>query len=716
MRETTEQLIARVDQGLGRAACELVLASDEVSGIVRELLTEVATSLEAAEASGMAALGRVAREAAAAPVSEIAAKLAQLEAGWNGWKAAQFAVADAAVEESAISVPTLVSPQAIAPEAGIAAPAASADHESHGAFVSTDDEIAMLVADAELAGMFIAEALDHLSSIEALVLQVETQPDDVKLLNDVFRPFHTIKGNAGALGVTSVQELAHRVENLLDLARSGRHAMGAGEIDAVLESVDLLTTMIQGLTARIAGQPAPDVSGDCRALATLIDGLISGEVVAEGSSKTSAGQAAAVSAPVPVPVDAQKAVAPKAAGKPPVRPAEDSLQNVKVDTRKLDNLVDMVGELVIVQSIIRENPSLARLADERLTRHLAQLKRITSDLQRNAMSMRMTPIRPTFQKMSRLVRDLSKKSGKQIDLVLSGEDTELDRKVVEDINDPLMHMVRNSVDHGIETPEARKAAGKAAQARVLLSAGHEGGNIVISIADDGAGLNTERIRAKAIAQGLIDANADMTPGEIHELIFRPGFSTAEKITEISGRGVGMDVVRRNIEALRGRIDIQSVTGQGTTFAIKLPLTLAILEGLLLRIGQERFVLPTFSVRESLRPSREQVHSMQGRRRLIQVRDTLLPMIHLSELFGATGPLPEPWESTVVVIEDNDRRVGLMVDELLGKQEVVIKALGEAFSGVRGVAGGAILGDGRVGLILDAGGLVSLMDKPLEQAA
>jgi len=718
MRETTEQLIARVDQGLGRAACELVLASGAEAASVRDLMTEVALGFEAFPAPGVAALARIARETANAPGGEMAAKLAQLEAAWNGWKAAQFAATETPVEDAAIAVPALVSPQALL-EVAPPAPQPDPDHASGQAFASTDDEIAMLVADAELAGMFIAEALDHLSSIETLVLQVETQPDDVKLLNDVFRPFHTIKGNAGALGVTSVQELAHRVENLLDLARSGRHTMGAAEIDAVLKAVDLLTTMIQGLTARIAGQPAPDVSGECGDLAALIDGLISGEITEE-APKVLASEAVAALVPdvassTPSP-EIERTSGAKVVARPQTRGAEDSLQAVKVDTRKLDNLVDMVGELVIVQSIIREDPALARLVDERLTRHLAQLKRITSDLQRNAMSMRMTPIRQTFQKMSRLVRDLSRKSGKTIDLVLGGEDTELDRKVVEDINDPLMHMVRNSVDHGIETPEARRAAGKPAQARVSLTAAHEGGNIVIAIADDGAGLNTERIRAKAIAQGVIDANSDLSPGEIHELIFRPGFSTAEKITEISGRGVGMDVVRRNIEALRGRIEIQSVTGQGTTFAIKLPLTLAILEGLLLRIGQERFVLPTFSVRESLRPSREQVHSMQGRRRLIQVRDTLLPMIHLSELFGATGPLPEPWESTVVVIEDNDRRVGLMVDELLGKQEVVIKALGQTFSTVRGVAGGAILGDGRVGLILDAGGLVSLMDKPLEQAA
>jgi two-component system chemotaxis sensor kinase CheA len=679
MAELPESFFERIDGLLSRAACELVLGSAE-SGAERAL-EHLQQALDRASDTGLEPLRVLAVEAMAAAPADAGVRLARLEAAWNAWKGARFAEPDSAADEGAGAASVCPAPESPA-----------------------DDELMLLQADPELASMFIAEALDHLSSIEALVLQVESQPEDSKLLNDVFRPFHTIKGNAGALGVTSVQELAHSVENLLDLGRSGKHEIGGREIEVILASVDLLTTMVRGLSARLAGQWARDVGAECRALIARVDALITGTETADAPQP---------SAPSP----AQDA--PPSAAPPPLPRAavhDESRQTVKVDTRKLDNLIDIVGELVIVQSIIQEDPALQRLVDERLSRNLGQLKRITSDLQRNAMAIRMTPIRPTFQKMSRLVRDLSRKSGKHVDLVLAGEDTELDRKVVEDINDPLMHMVRNSVDHGIESPEGRRAAGKPARARVSLSAYHEGGSIVIAIADDGAGLNTDRIRAKAVAQGLVAADADLSPAEIHELIFRPGFSTAEKVTEISGRGVGMDVVRRNIEALRGRIEIQSTAGQGTTFLIKLPLTLAILEGLLLRTGVERFVLPTFCVRESLRPAPEQVHSFLGRRRLIQVRDSLLPMVHLSELFGDPAPGPEPWNATVVVIEDNGRRMALTVDELLGKQEVVIKALGTAFSHVRGVAGGAILGDGRVGLILDAGGLVSLMDTPLPQAA
>jgi len=359
-----------------------------------------------------------------------------------------------------------------------------------------------------------------------------------------------------------------------------------------------------------------------------------------------------------------------------------------------------------VQSLIQEDPALANHVDQRLAGNLGQLKRITAGLQRSAMALRMVPIRQAFQKVSRIVRDLSRKADKSVELVLSGEDTELDRKVVEEITDPLMHMVRNSIDHAIEPAAARRAAGKRPQARIALSAYHQGGHIVIEIADDGKGLDTQKIKARAIERGLIAPGASPSADEINALIFEPGFSTAEKVTEISGRGVGMDVVRRNIDALRGRVEIATEQGKGTTFSIRLPLTLAVLDGLIVGVGRERFVMPTTGVRESLRPLPAHVHNVQGSPRVVQVRDSLLPLISLGELFG----LPhegDPCKATVVVIEDAGSQVGLIVDTLLGKQEVVIKSLGETFASVRGIAGGAILGDGRIGLILDAHGIVEL---------
>jgi two-component system, chemotaxis family, sensor kinase CheA len=553
----------------------------------------------------------------------------------------------------------------------------------------TDIELAFLRDDPEMADLFLAEALDHLGTIEAALLALDERPGDTTLLNDIFRPFHTIKGNAGALGVTSVQEVAHRVENLLDLARSGRHTMGPADVDVVLRAVDVLSSMMRDIGARLKGQAATDLEPDALALIAAVDRCIAGE-----------GEAHEVSAPPPAEAPPVKAVA-----KGDVKTATDSA-SIKVDTRKLDSLVDAVGELIIVQSLIQEDPALATRIDSRLAGNLGQLKRITADLQRSAMALRMVPIRQAFQKVSRIVRDLSRKAEKSVELVLSGEDTELDRKVVEEITDPLMHMVRNSVDHGIEPPDVRAKSGKRPQARLALSAYHQGGHIVIEIADDGKGLDTEKIRTKAIERGLIAPGDTPSVDEIHMMIFQAGFSTADKVTEISGRGVGMDVVRRNIDALRGSISIASEAGKGTVFQIKLPLTLAVLDGLIVGVGKERFVMPTTAVRESLRPLPAQVHKVQDQPRLVQVRDSLLPLVALGDMFRLPHE-SDPSQATVVVIEDGGARVGLVVDALLGKQEVVIKSLGETFSAVRGVAGGAILGDGRIGLILDAHGIVAL---------
>jgi two-component system, chemotaxis family, sensor kinase CheA len=553
----------------------------------------------------------------------------------------------------------------------------------------TDNELAFLRDDPEMADLFLAEALDHLGTIEAALLMLDERPGDVTLLNDIFRPFHTIKGNAGALGVTSVQEVAHRVENLLDLARSGRRAIGPADVDVVLRAVDVLTSMIRDVGVRLSGQPGAELTPLAAALIASVDALISGEADAH------AAEHATSSEPV------QHAASGDAAK---IR-GEDSTA-IKVDTRKLDILVDAVGELLIVQSLIQEDPLLASHVDQRLAANLGQLKRITADLQRSAMALRMVPIRQAFQKVSRIVRDLSRKADKSVELVLTGEDTELDRKVVEKITDPLMHMVRNSIDHAIEPAEVREAAGKRPQARLALRAYHQGGQVVIEIADDGKGLDTEKIKARALERGLIAPGASPSADEINALIFEPGFSTAEKVTEISGRGVGMDVVRRNIDALRGRVEIATEAGKGTTFCIRLPLTLAVLDGLIIGVGRERFVMPTTGVRESLRPLSSHVHKVQGAPRLVQVRDSLLPLVSLGELFRLPHEA-DPCKATVVVIEDAGSRVGLVVDALLGKQEVVIKSLGETFASVRGLAGAAILGDGRIGLILDAHGIVEL---------
>jgi two-component system, chemotaxis family, sensor kinase CheA len=776
-------LCEQVDTRLNRLACQAVVGTpDEALDALHGGLIDLARLMRATPWPGIgelaAALEQVASDANTP--DDVSPALAHVQTIWAEYQrhlvgevadttvtpeeiAAAQGAEDAA--EEAAEEPVLTSPApaeilaemlqvvSLKPievthiEVPVGVTVASATEASAGDS-SIDEDLEVLRSDPELSTMFISEALDHLSTIEATVLQLESDPTDQKLLNDVFRPFHTVKGNAGALNVKTVQAFAHKVENLLDLARGGSLTIGPEEIEVILESVDMLTSMIAGISSRLNGQAWEDRPQERAVLAAQIE-RITGAAIAhenavaaittvESEPLLSMSVSPVADAPIvmempavempamPLPSVPARAEADVFAAKPEKsekdaasgvqqRRADDMFDTVKVDTRKLDSLVDMVGELVIIQSLIAEDPALLA-ADERLSRNLAQLSRIASDLQRNAMSMRMVPVRQTFQKMARLVRDLSKRSGRPVDLVLSGEDTELDRKVVEEINDPLMHMIRNSMDHGIEPPDERQRLGKTKTARLSLSASHQGGNIVIAIVDDGRGLNADKILSKAVAQGLVPAGANLQLSEIHQLIFRPGFSTADKITEISGRGVGMDVVRRNIEALRGKIDIQTEQGRGTTFSIKLPLTLAIVEGLLLRVGQERFVMPTFSIRESLRPLPERVHTVQGVPRMIQVRDTLLPLINLGRVFNIPDAVMNPCEATVVVVEDDGRYVAVLVDQLVGKQEVVIKSLGPAFAGIRGVAGGAILGDGRIGLILDAGGVIGLAEHGAAQAA
>jgi len=370
-------------------------------------------------------------------------------------------------------------------------------------------------------------------------------------------------------------------------------------------------------------------------------------------------------------------------------------------------LVDLVGELVIAQSLVSQNPDLLSVRSPQLTRNLSQLNRITNELQKTAMSLRMVPIRGTFQKMIRLVRDLTARNGKQVELSAAGEDTEMDRTIVEELGDPLMHMIRNSVDHGVELPEARLAAGKSRQGHVHLAASHQGGNIVIEVGDDGAGLNAEKILAKAVERGIVPPGANLEEREIFDLIFAAGFSTAEKITDISGRGVGMDVVKRNIGKLRGKIEIQSVLGKGTTFKIYLPLTLAIIDGLLVRVGEERYIIPTLSVRESFRPTKDMISTVCGRGEMINVRGKLRPMLRLYDFFGVTPRTTDPTDALVIVVESAHEERCILVDDLIGQQEVVIKSLGDQFKGNKALAGAAILGDGRVGLILEPSTLVQI---------
>ena len=380
------------------------------------------------------------------------------------------------------------------------------------------------------------------------------------------------------------------------------------------------------------------------------------------------------------------------------------VSSVRVDTAKLDHLMDMVGEMVIAQSLIRHSQLLLTTTDSRLVGDLSHLARVTAEVQRATMSMRMVPVAQLFQKIERVIRDLSRKAGKQVVLLTSGTDTEVDKTVAEELSDPLLHMVRNSVDHGIEVPEDRIASGKDPVAQIKLAAYHQGGQVVIEISDDGRGLNAERIRAKAEQKEIISAGTQLTELEVYQLIFEPGFSTAEKITDVSGRGVGMDVVRRNVEKLRGRIETQSRLGSGTTFLLKLPLTLAIIDGLVVEVGSNHYIVPLSVVREIFRPASTSLFTVERREEMVLVREQLLPIVRLNQRLSISSRIANPADGLLVVIESENKLYCLLVDDLLGKQEVVIKSLGETFRDASGFSGCAVLGNGRVGLILDTDGL------------
>jgi two-component system, chemotaxis family, sensor kinase CheA len=384
---------------------------------------------------------------------------------------------------------------------------------------------------------------------------------------------------------------------------------------------------------------------------------------------------------------------------------------VKVDADRLDLLVDMIGELVIAESMVAQSPELKAHLSTDVGRHLSLLDKITRELQVMAMSLRMVPVRSIFQKMARLVRDLSKKTGKPVNFTMHGEETELDKTVVDKIGDPLVHMVRNSVDHGLEdTPEMRIQAGKPPMGNVTLRAFHMGGNIHIQVEDDGRGLNRDAILRKALERGLISESDNLSDREIWNLIFEPGFSTAKQVTEVSGRGVGMDVVKRNIESLRGQVDIQSEQGKGSVFTIRLPLTLAIIDGMVVRVGEERYIIPTLSIVISLRPDKQNLNTVVGRGETLKLQGKLVPVLRLHKLFGIPDAVTDLSDGTIIVLESEGSHVGLLVDEILGQQQIVIKSLGDTFKDTPGIASGAIMPDGLVGLILDVGGLMKLSEE------
>lgn len=614
-----------------------------------------------------------------------------------------------AAAAAATPLPVMVFPSEVAAAAGGTPPAATP--------VMADASPTVPIADLTLAADFVGEAQEHFDSADENLLRLETDPTNRDAIGAVFRAFHTIKGVSGFIGLTPIGELAHEAEALLDDVRKDRLAFKGPVVDVTFRALDMLKQMLADLGVALkAGEGFPVRAGladmlgqlqrvrDGAAVADAADSISMSARVelqsATGGCRPGASESVARSDDGEAVLAAQTE-ASAGHGSAVVKPT------MKVETEKIDLLLDTIGELVITETIVAEDADIKRLRSHRADKTLAQLSKITRSLQDMGMAMRMVPVEATFRKMARLVRDLAVKSGKHVEFATEGQETEIDKGMIEKLGDPLVHMVRNSVDHGLEPSQERVARGKPAAGHVTLRAFHHGGSIHIQIADDGRGLDRAAIIAKAMEKGLIESGDTMTDQDVFALIFQAGFSTAKQVTEISGRGVGMDVVRRNVEALRGKVLIQSTPGAGSVFTIVLPLTMAIIDGMQVRVGHEVFVIPTLSIIEVVNPAAGSIATVEGKGEMMLFRNTLLPLFRVDRLFNVATAHTESRSQIVVVVEDAGRHVGFVVEELLGQQQTVIKNLGAAMGTVPGISGASIMADGRPGLIVDVSGVVKL---------
>ncbi|MDP3301222.1 MAG: chemotaxis protein CheW [Sulfuricurvum sp.] len=676
----------------------------------------------------------------------------------------------------------------------------------------------------EILQDFLVESFELIEQLDQDLVELETRPDDLELLNRIFRVAHTIKGASSFLNFDTLTHLTHHMENILNLARHGDIIIDAGIMDVILESIDLMKALLvrirdtrsdggldvsacvvrldaavngeapvvaaeapsaapepvavvetpeeeadysgmsdaeveaeierliaiknaEAVAKRTGGTPTasvdeeePDYSGMSDAeVEAEIERLITiknAEAAAKRANQSS--ESAAVSTPAPVAAPAveptptptptptpapaaQAAPVAKPAAPRPVAAKEDAdakgasvEQTIRVDVKRLDHLMNLIGELVLGKNrLIKINDDVEERYEgeaflEELNQVVSIVSLVTTDLQIAVMKTRMLPIGKVFNKFPRMIRDLSRELNKKIELDISGEDTELDKSIVEEIGDPLVHIIRNSCDHGIETGDVRLANGKEEGGTIQLKAYHEGNHIVIQIIDDGKGLDTDMLKSKAMEKGLItEKEADgMSDKEAYGLIFRPGFSTAAQVTSVSGRGVGMDVVKTNIEKLNGMIDIDSELGQGTSMKLKIPLTLAIIQALLVGVQEEYYAIPLASVLETVRISKDEIYTVENRS-VMRLRDEVLSLVHIGDIFEVERVFDNSEHAYVVVLGLAESKIGLIVDTLIGQEEIVIKSLGEYLKGIEGIAGATIRGDGGVTLIVDVAALMQM---------
>ncbi|TLD86877.1 hybrid sensor histidine kinase/response regulator [Helicobacter sp. MIT 03-1616] len=636
----------------------------------------------------------------------------------------------------------------------------------------------------EIMEDFLVEAFEMIERLDQDLVELESNPEDLDLLNRIFRVAHTIKGSSSFLNFDILTRLTHNMEDVLNKARRDELKITPDVMDVVLHSIDLMKSLLNAIrdngtdansgididdtvvrlqaisnggaaseAEATAAAPAPEdqavaaPSNNTNANNPLADepdldyAHMSGEEVeaeierllkkrqeadkqARAAQKANGGAAAVQTPKAPDAAPAPKptpAAAPKPTPKPAAKkagdekaPAANVEQTVRVDVKRLDHLMNLIGELVLGKNrLIKIYGDVEERYDgekflEELNQVVASISSVTTDVQLAVMKTRMQPVGKVFNKFPRMVRDLSRELNKNIDLIISGEETELDKSIVEEIGDPLVHIIRNSCDHGVESPEIRAAAGKPETGTVKLKAYNEGNHIVIEITDDGKGLDADMLKHKAMEKGLIsEREADsMSDKEAFALIFKPGFSTAAAITNVSGRGVGMDVVKTNIEKLNGIIDIESEKGVGTTQKLKIPLTLAIIQALLVAVQEEYYAIPLASVIETVRVSQDEIYTVDGKS-VLRLRDEVLPIVRLADIFKVDSVLENTSEVYVVVIGLAEQKMGVVVDYLVGQEEVVIKSLGYYLKGTEGIAGATVRGDGKITMIVDVAAMMEM---------
>ncbi len=582
---------------------------------------------------------------------------------------------------------------------------------------------------AEILESFIVETREILENLAQDLLTLEKGSATPELLNSIFRAVHTVKGTSSFLGLEQMTELAHSFEDVLNKLRRGELVVTPEKMDVILAAYDLLKELMAKIEARDSRKVA---------LGPIVARLK--EIAQSAQPGTSAmAKPKTAAAPTPIATPAPAIAAPAEKEQPPASipvadhpaapqpegveekkgqgaqtPRGSADSTIRVDVSRLDMLMNLVGELVlgrnrltqIANTVSQEHEDLP--VAKGLLDTSAQIDFITTELQMAVMKTRMVPIAKVFNKIPRLIRDLCRETGKEIDLIMEGEETELDKTIIEELSDPLVHIIRNAADHGVETPAERTAAGKQAKGVVRLAAEHEGNHIVITIQDDGRGMDPEKLKLKALEKGMLTESdaREMSAKEILNLIFAPGFSTATKVTNISGRGVGMDVVRTNITKLKGTVEIDSQPGVGSKFIIKLPLTLAIIQALLVKASHEIYCIPLSAVLEVVRVKDDEISTVNGLE-VVRLRDSVLPIARIGSILGG-GNHEESSEWTyVVVVGLAAQRLGIVVDSMLGQKEVVIKSLGGYLGTVEGIAGSTILGDGQVIMIVDVGELMRL---------